>query len=154
MGNIRDVYAAIKQLSGKQPRTTDILKDGNGNDLTNTKEQLRRWRDFFSAPSSVAVSTDAQGYVWNENRRMPKREISTATPNFAEVLQTLSKLKNSKAPVPDGIPAELLKYGGEPIAEALTPIIKSIWEHETIPSCWKEGVVVTMPKKGRSQTMQ
>lgn len=148
VGNMRGVYNSIRQLSGKQARTTDVIKDDNGNDLTSSNEQLLRWREFFSMPSSPPNTTQTSQLSWHENRRLPRRDISTTPPTVAEVLHALSNLKNSKAPGPDNIPSELLKYGAEPIAKALTPIIRKIWDLESIPISWKEGIVVTIPKKG------
>ena len=46
-GNMRDLYMEPKKLTGKFQQTDKPLKDKNGNPLTTTKEQLKRWAERF-----------------------------------------------------------------------------------------------------------
>ena len=43
--------------------------------------------------------------------------------------------------------ADMLTAGGEIIVRTLTVICEGIWEEEEIPSNWKTGVIVKLPKK-------
>ena len=47
---------------------------------------------------------------------LPDPPISEDSPSLAEVREAISKLKSGKAAGICGIPAELLKAGGEPMA--------------------------------------
>ena len=46
-GNLRDLYLVTKKLTGKFQQTGNSVKDKNGNPLTTTKEQLKRWAEHF-----------------------------------------------------------------------------------------------------------
>lgn len=150
IGNMRGVYTAIKHLGGKNIKNTSILKDQHGRDLTTPEEKLNRWQEFFSSASTQdsTIEFDISSCPWLSRRRNPRREISTSPPSYHEILSTLLKLKDSKAAGPDSVQAELLKYGAEPVAEALTPTIQAAWLSNKIPESWKAGVIITIPKKG------
>ena len=57
-------------------------------------------------------------------------------------------MNSGKAPVADGVSAEMLNAGGYVITENLTEMFKQIWEGEEIPVDWKTGLFVKLPKKG------
>lgn len=57
-------------------------------------------------------------------------------------------LRNGKAAGPDNIPAEALKADLETTVEMLYPLFEKIWEEEEVPSDWKEGYLIKLPKKG------
>ena len=44
--------------------------------------------------------------------------------------------------------ADMLKAGGEIIVRTLIEIFEGIWEEVEIPSDWKTGLIVKLPKKG------
>ena len=54
---------------------------------------------------------------------------------------------NSKASGPDEIPGELIKYGGNIVAELLYPLINKIWQQNYVPDNMKEAFIVLIPKK-------
>nr|KAG5701747.1 hypothetical protein BaRGS_004349 [Batillaria attramentaria] len=66
----------------------------------------------------------------------------------AEIARAIKSLKNGKAAGPDGIPPEALKSDTTAAAEALHPLLHKIWEQEQVPSDWKLGYLVKLPKKG------
>ena len=49
-GNLRDLYLVTKKLTGKFQQTDKPVKDKNGNALTRSKEQLKRWAEHFRKP--------------------------------------------------------------------------------------------------------
>ena len=53
-----------------------------------------------------------------------------------------------KAAGPDDIPPEAMKDAEEVTREVLHSLFSDIWETEEIPSDWKEGYIVRIPKKG------
>ena len=67
----------------------------------------------------------------------------TGETNPTEALR-LSPLLNK----PDGIFAELFKYGAEEVAPVLRQLLLEIWKTKNIPSDWKEGLLISMPQKG------
>jgi hypothetical protein len=50
--------------------------------------------------------------------------------------------------IPNGIPAEALKTVPNTMVEILYKMFAKIWEEEEIPSEWKEGHLIKLPKKG------
>jgi len=67
---------------------------------------------------------------------------------ISETAKAICKLKNNKAAGLDEVPAELLKQGGEPVAEVLTELFNHIWHVEVIPEEWRESIIIPLPKKG------
>ena len=57
-------------------------------------------------------------------------------------------MKSGKAPGADRVSADMLKAGGEIIVRTLIEVFEGIWEKEEIPSDWKTGLIVKLPKKG------
>ena len=60
-------------------------------------------------------------------------------------------MKRGKASGPDKIPAEAIKADIETSTEILHDLFEKIWEQEEIPTEWKEGYLVKLPKKGYMQ---
>ena len=80
-------------------------------------------------------------------------EIHTAEPlvpepSASEIELAVDKLKNSKLPGIDQIPAELIKSGGRTICLAIHKIITSICKKEKLPEEWKESIKIPIHKKG------
>ena len=64
------------------------------------------------------------------------------------VIMAIDKLKKYKASGPEGIPAELIKSGGEKLLEKIHRLLSIIWVNEALPNEWKESIIVTIYKKG------
>ena len=56
-------------------------------------------------------------------------------------------LKNNKAASPDGIPAEILKYGGYSLLHRLHRLISTVWISGKVPQQWKDERIVTIYKR-------
>ena len=65
-----------------------------------------------------------------------------------EIKKAIRTLNNGKAAGPDGIPAEAMKAAQEVSMEVFHPLFEKIWNEEQVPSDWKEGFIVKLPKKG------
>ncbi|XP_073815949.1 uncharacterized protein [Musca autumnalis] len=146
IGNIRGVYETIKIMSGNNIRPISTIKDENGQELSSPDEQVDRWRRFFSTENPSDNETQPNTST-STLRRNPRRDVNTDPPTYEEVLRALKSLKSGKAAGPDNIPSELLKYGAEPIAQTITPIIRDVWKTNVFPNEWKNGTIVTIPKK-------
>ena len=44
--------------------------------------------------------------------------------------------------------ADMFKAEGDIVVRTVTEIFEGIWEEEEIPSDWKTGLIVKLPKKG------
>ena len=67
---------------------------------------------------------------------------------LAEVSHVVKDIKNNKSAGSDGIVGELIKYGGEPMYEMLLTLFNLVWENECAPSYWREGLIVSLFKRG------
>ena len=67
---------------------------------------------------------------------------------LAEVSCVVKAIKNNKSAGSDGIVGELIKYGGEPMCEMLLALFKLVWNNEHVPTYWREGLIVSLFKKG------
>lgn len=144
-GDTRGVYMAIKKLTGKGIRSCPPLKSAEGRTLTTEEEQLNRWSEHFSSTAPRAEETSP---LQMQTRRNARRDISTEPPDLLELEAAIKKLKNGKSPGPDGIAAELFKCNPRRMATLLRPIIREVWVNKRIPERWKDGVIITIPKKG------
>ena len=77
-----------------------------------------------------------------------ERVCNLETTTKEEICRAINHLKNGKATGPDGIPAEALKADVETSVEMLHPLFIKIWEEDQVPTEWKEGYLIKLPKKG------
>ena len=75
---------------------------------------------------------------------LPDPPICDDSSSLTEVRRAISKLKSGKAAGIWGIPAELLKAGGEPMARELHAVLAAIWRSGTIPPDLLRGVVIPL----------
>ena len=68
--------------------------------------------------------------------------------SIEEVTKSIHAPKNNKAGGLDDVTAELLKHGGETVAEELIYLFNLIWEAEEVPGDWRRGATVKLPKEG------
>ena len=66
----------------------------------------------------------------------------------SEIVRCIKKLKNNKTGGGDGIVSELLKYGGVGMVKMLGKLYALIWKEECVPMKWREGLIVSLFKKG------
>ncbi|WP_353806146.1 hypothetical protein, partial [Acinetobacter baumannii] len=75
-------------------------------------------------------------------------KVNTEPPTREEVIKALKALKNGKVEGPDGIPPEALKTDLLTSAHMVLPSRQKIWKERVVPSDWKKGHIVKIPKKG------
>ena len=74
-------------------------------------------------------------------------QINCERPSKADVEKDIHHMKRGKAFGPYKIPAEAIKADIENTTEILHDVFGNIWEQEEIPTEWKEGYLVKLPKK-------
>ena len=85
-----------------------------------------------------------------EGRRRGKEEGISKE----EVRRVVRKLKEGNAVGGDEIPNEAWKYGGERGLEIAWEICRKVWDGEGWPQVWREGIIVSLAKKGGGTRVQ
>ncbi|XP_055383684.1 uncharacterized protein LOC129613579 [Condylostylus longicornis] len=143
--DMRTLYNKIRTITKCNTKNNRPINDKNGCMLTSRTEQLHRWREHFQESGATALQhteTD-QNTSYTQNSR-----ISISPPTQNEISDALKRLKQGRAEGPDGIPAELLQADTRSAVAILHPILQSVWEDEIIPTSWKQGIIVKLPKRG------
>ena len=156
-GNLRSAFKSVKELCAAHKKNTSVshstpLLSSNGSILTDTKAKLDRWREHYEkvlCRSAPAPCARLQNFA---SAGTPSDTISLEPPSLAEVTNTLRKLPTGRAPGADGITAEMLKSTVSDSATRLKALFEKIWNAESVPKEWKEGIIISVYKnKGNSR---
>nr|VZI45089.1 unnamed protein product [Spirometra erinaceieuropaei] len=110
VGDTRKLYRLIRRASDKPPTLTDSVRNVNGGFIVDNSTKVERWREHFqhhlnfnTQPISPLLASSADF--------LPSPAYAEASdPTYEEeVADAIRKLRNSKAPGEDGIPAEVFK---------------------------------------------
>ena len=142
--NMKDLYNITKQISNTGVTKNVPVKDKGGVLLTTVEDQLKRWKEHFNE----VLNIQREGIVVPSQIEPTPLHIKTTPPTRSEIINAIKSLKNGKAAGVDSICAEVLKADPNIIADKLLPLFSNIWQQETFPSDWKEGIIVKLPKKG------
>ena len=66
----------------------------------------------------------------------------------AEVLLALRKIKLRKAPGPDGIIGEIIRYSGNQVVHFFVKFFNTLFDKGIFPDGWTESIVIPLFKKG------
>ncbi|CAG4954873.1 unnamed protein product [Colias eurytheme] len=147
--NMAGIYKATKTLlnqSGHRSNTKP-LKNENGDLLTTSEQQLKRWFTHFR--DLLETGNPESSDIIPLHSHHPKlSNFNVEHPNCIEIKQAIDSLKCRKAPGKDRITAEMLRVDSTFTAKMLFPLLKQIWETETAPDDWKEGVISQLSRHG------
>ena len=134
-------FNAMKKLKSARTRkqSTWGIKASDGTPLTEKVDILERWASFYQD-------------LYSDNQSSPLFETTESIPEILldEVQSALKTCKNGKATGPDGINAELLKFGGVYLEKLLLKLFILIVKTSTFPDEFKQAEIVTLYKKGDS----
>ena len=142
-GDLKALYETTRILSGRKSNPNRPIKDKTGQLLTSIDDQLTRWKEHFEDILNRPPPQNPPVLEPGPDLNIPTNEISRQ-----EVLKALGALKNGKATGVDNIPAEALKEGGDVIVDRLHQLLNLVWTQEEIPTDWKKGLLVKLPKSG------
>ena len=132
-----------KKLTGKFQQTDKPVMDKNGNLLTTTNEQLKRWAEHFRELLN-RPTLDSPPDIPPAETELP---ISCDEPSKTEIKKAIMTLRSRKAAGPDEIPAEAIKADIETAVHMLYSLFSKIWEKEEVSAQWKEGIIIKLQKK-------
>jgi hypothetical protein len=104
--NIRDLYRGINDFQIRYQPRTNIVKDKNGDLLTDSHCSLARWRNHFFQLLNVHGVSDVR------QSEMQTAEPAVPQPSAFEAELSIKKLKRHKSPGTDQIPAEFINVRG------------------------------------------
>jgi hypothetical protein len=142
-GDLKTLYATTRTLSGRKTNPNRPARSKNGKLLTSIEEQLARWREHFQEVLNGPSPQDPPDLKPGE-----PLNINTGKITRQEILNAINSLKSGKASGPDNIPAEALKQGGEEVVNRLHKLLNLVWNTGQIPTDWKRGLLVKLPKNG------
>ena len=87
-------------------------------------------------------------YILQSSKHTQTLTINESKITKQEIKEALKKLKNGKAAGEDNLPGELLKSDINQTTKVLHTLLNKIWESQTVPQEWKQGVLIKLPKKG------
>ena len=110
LGNLKELYATTKRLSGKYQQEEKPIKDKQGNSLNTVEEQLARcqWAKHVKAFKELLNRPPPH----NPPDIPPAGDIlplKCDMPGKAEINRAIKMLKNGDAAGTDGVPAEAFK---------------------------------------------
>jgi len=141
--NTRDMFKNIKSLTKKATPKLNVLKDENGNILTEEEDIKARWKEYCGklyASKEVEEETDIERSI--EDEHMLELDIL-----YSEVKEAMNHLRTGKAPGIDNIPAELFKESGEEGIQVMHSLCNKIWRQKVWPKDLKRAVFLPLPKK-------
>jgi len=120
------------------------LKATDGTLIVGKEKQLAHLREHHMALSSTGYGAEPDAV----DQLGPHPEAAQAPPlSEVETVLAMGKLKNGKAPAPNGMRNEHLKYGGPELAAVVHKVLCEVWE-QGLPAACKEADLVSVPKKG------
>jgi len=140
----RKFFQEIKAFKPQQLILPTTCKDTSGNTISHINEVLARWKEYFQ--NLLIVPTTPERLQQTSERTDNHDEI--APPPFNEICTIINKLKTNKAAGTDNITGGLIKHGGRTLKQKIHKLICNIWNTETLPAQWNEGIICPIYKKG------
>jgi hypothetical protein len=97
--NVRKLYKEVKETNKENQQQNIIYKDEKGKILTEVKDILLRWQQYFQL-----LLDELQPVEETEKENENGEELEdTDKPSYEEMIDVISKLKNGNAPGIDNI---------------------------------------------------
>ena len=149
----RTTWALIDEISGKRRyNNATKIRSTNSTKINTTEELMNRWKHYFEDLLNIKINTSQITHtILPANKDLP---INTDSISINEIKEAIQQLKNGKAPGLDHIiTPEVLKYGGDWIANKLCDICNEIFEKHITPTQFNTNIIIPIPKKGDKTLM-
>ncbi len=141
----KTLYHIVRELTGARSNSNVPIKDKNEKIPLAKEEQDARWIEHFKETLNQPPPTAT--YVFDTSTHAADLEVNQGEITAMEIITAIKSLKNNKAPGLDQITAEMLKHRGDITVPVLTRMFNEYWQGECVPSEWRRGVIVKLPKK-------
>ena len=142
----KSMYRIVRELTNSRSISSIPIKSKDGRTLVTEEEQSNRWMEHFKGVLNQPEPTNLIDF--EQETPMTLLDVTMGNISIEEVTKSIHTLKNNQAGGLDEVTAELLKHGGETVAEELTYLFNLIWQREEVPGDWRRGAIVKLPKKG------
>ncbi|CAF3713999.1 unnamed protein product [Rotaria socialis] len=149
IGNTREAYGLIKMLRKEFVPRLNVIRNQEGTMLQTKDDIKRRWTQYCSSLYKDPGGGD--GMVKELEDIAPPGEEVPQDILYSEVQAAINSLKRNKSPGSDGITAEMLQAGGEPLSREIHKLCNKAWHEGTIPEEWGKSILVPIPKKDVTQ---
>ena len=121
----KNFYCALRRAYGAKPSSTNCIKSADGDSLLKDPTAiLDRWKDYFgellNRPS--VIDSDSLDLL----PQYPVVPDLGVVPEVHEISSAIRRLKNGKAPGPDGLPPEVFIAALVPLSHKLQPLFAAI----------------------------
>ncbi|KAH7709040.1 reverse transcriptase [Aphelenchoides avenae] len=144
----RESLKKCKRKMAQSQLVTGSLRDTSGQLQTERRRVEDICRDYYASLFESKVHVPKAEPV-PEGDEEPLPRVTTA-----EVEAALKRLKNGKAPGPDGITAEMLKAAGTTLWDQIAKFFTQCLKAKQIPLKWKESRTVLLFKKGDPEDLK
>ena len=152
MGDQHGFFQNIESMQLEETKKVEskCVRDEEGRLLRDKRHIRERWVRFFhSLLNSKSDMLDA-----DIPKRLPQYPVASALgiePTEEDIAAAMKAMANTKALGPDGLPAELLKFGLQQDRTILREVHRLtilIWRQGTVPQQWKDAVITVLHEKG------
>ena len=146
IGNTREAYGLIKMLRKEFVPQLNVIRNQEGTMLQTNDDIKRRWIQYCS---SLYKDPGGGDEIAKELEDIaPPGDEDSQDILYSEVQTAINSLKRNKSPGSDGVTAEMLQAGGEPLSRQIHKLCNKAWHEGTIPEEWGKSILVPIPKKG------
>jgi len=143
--SIQRRFAATQVLKKKQPYQALCLVDACGFKSTNPAKTIplaeAHYKKFFNPEGSSSIKAIDPFGEYHGALEVPL--------DSEELMSAMKQLANGRAAGPDGVPGELLKYGGIRVAEAMAVEINDMFITRKFIPALVEGLAAILNKPGK-----
>ena len=154
----------INKRKGKSNSSLHPLKLSDDTIIYSPDDIRKEWAQYFETlytPSdNNSYDRNFRTFVENQFTNMHEESLSWVDDILEskihedEVLSVIKELKTKKAPGCDQITSEHIKYGGNRLMQCLTKLFNYINKYEYIPTSFKIGIIIPIPKGTKSRLYQ
>ena len=142
----KTMYQLLKEVYGPQQSSFAPLKSKDGKKIFRTPKEIQeRWREHYSELLNRHSEVDES--ILELIQQFPVKDFLDVAPDQEEVNKAIAQINNGKSPGMDGIPVEVLKYGGDRLREMVFEVISHVWV-SSAPQDWRDAILESLFKKG------
>ena len=144
--NLRPAFRAIKRLSSVSTPGVNTLLKTDGEVVVGHEGCRERLAEYFEGLYNVPPPAERLAEGGPRTMVAPDPPIREDPPSYQEVKRVVSELREGRAAGVCGVPAELLKAGGDCMTRWLRAIIVQVWSTGVVPPDWRRGLVTPIYK--------